>query len=296
MSQPFLALIDLDAYAEDDVNSIINRQSYIGDTFVKVTHTNIEKAIAVLKNALRRFSVHCDITKLNSVDDAILVLDSGAASVIVSYGQLSELKSIPTISPERLFLSVEDITDKNIVELRKNASFGIHISALDDIELLEKWLNDKASEKTVVFCNLKNPEILSLLRVAKTPAIPIIPVDLLSNDNRSDKVNIADLLTSNLNSDRSDNLISTLVTDERGVALGLVYSSPESISESLKTGRGVYQSRKRGLWYKGETSGDIQELVRIEVDCDSDCLKYVVRQKGKGIFLISIFFIRPNIC
>jgi phosphoribosyl-ATP pyrophosphohydrolase/phosphoribosyl-AMP cyclohydrolase/histidinol dehydrogenase len=73
-----------------------------------------------------------------------------------------------------------------------------------------------------------------------------------------------------------------LVTDERGIALGLVYSSEKSVSESLRTGSGVYQSRKRGLWYKGESSGDVQELVRVGLDCDSDCLQFVVRQKGRG--------------
>ena len=76
------------------------------------------------------------------------------------------------------------------------------------------------------------------------------------------------------------------MTDERDVALGLVYSSKESVSETLRTGRGVYQSRKRGLWYKGETSGDVQELVNITLDCDRDCLKFVVRQLGRGSSLL----------
>ncbi|KAI9853208.1 MAG: trifunctional histidinol dehydrogenase [Vezdaea acicularis] len=83
-------------------------------------------------------------------------------------------------------------------------------------------------------------------------------------------------------SDRDDGLIPTIVTNELGVALGLVYSSKASVEESLKTGRGVYQSRKRGLWYKGESSGDTQEVVRIELDCDADSLRFVVRQKGNG--------------
>jgi phosphoribosyl-ATP pyrophosphohydrolase/phosphoribosyl-AMP cyclohydrolase/histidinol dehydrogenase len=60
-----------------------------------------------------------------------------------------------------------------------------------------------------------------------------------------------------------------------------VYSSEESVGEALRTQTGVYQSRKRGLWYKGATSGDTQELVRIALDCDNDALKFVVRQKGR---------------
>jgi phosphoribosyl-ATP pyrophosphohydrolase len=44
----------------------------------------------------------------------------------------------------------------------------------------------------------------------------------------------------------------------------------------------VYHSRRRGVWIKGETSGDTQELLRIDLDCDRDALRFVVRQRGDG--------------
>ena len=56
----------------------------------------------------------------------------------------------------------------------------------------------------------------------------------------------------------------------------------ESLRESIDTGRGVYWSRKRGLWRKGETSGATQELVAVAVDCDRDALRFTVRQAGSG--------------
>ena len=82
--------------------------------------------------------------------------------------------------------------------------------------------------------------------------------------------------------DRPDGLFPTVVVDERGVALGLVYSSPDSIREAVRRRMGVYQSRSRGLWVKGETSGATQELLRIDLDCDRDSPRFVVRQKGPG--------------
>ena len=83
-------------------------------------------------------------------------------------------------------------------------------------------------------------------------------------------------------SDRADGLWPTVVCSERGTALGLAYSSPASLGEALRSGRGVYQSRRRGLWIKGESSGNSQELLAVDVDCDRDTLRFTVRQKGAG--------------
>lgn len=74
----------------------------------------------------------------------------------------------------------------------------------------------------------------------------------------------------------------TVVVDEGGVALGLCYSSARSVREAVRTRRGVYQSRRRGLWVKGETSGATQDLLRVDLDCDRDTLRFTVRQHGAG--------------
>lgn len=98
----------------------------------------------------------------------------------------------------------------------------------------------------------------------------------------SGKLSLAEAFTAPLASDRPDGLWPVVVCDEAGIALGLVWGDRESVAESLKRGRGVYRSRTRGLWEKGASSGNTQDLVRIEVDCDRDALRYVVRQNGGG--------------
>ncbi|OWZ24699.1 Phosphoribosyl-ATP diphosphatase [Phytophthora megakarya] len=86
-----------------------------------------------------------------------------------------------------------------------------------------------------------------------------------------------------LRTDRPDGLFTTVVADEAGVALGLVYSSAESIIAAVSSGRGVYYSRSRGgLWKKGESSGNAQKLIKIDMDCDSDALRFTVNQTGAG--------------
>ena len=84
-----------------------------------------------------------------------------------------------------------------------------------------------------------------------------------------------------IRTDREDGLYTTVVCTRTMEALGLVYSSKESIVASIECGRGVYYSRSRmGLWRKGDTSGHYQNLHKIDVDCDGDALRFIVTQRG----------------
>lgn len=96
------------------------------------------------------------------------------------------------------------------------------------------------------------------------------------------RMDIADAVLAPMRTDRPDGLWPTVIVNEMGVALGLVYSSAESVREAMRRRIGVYHSRQRGVWIKGASSGDTQELLRVEVDCDRDALKFVVRQAGLG--------------
>jgi phosphoribosyl-ATP pyrophosphohydrolase len=95
-------------------------------------------------------------------------------------------------------------------------------------------------------------------------------------------ISLADAITAPLVSDRGAGLLPIGEVDEAGVALGLAWSSEETVRQAVETRRGVYQSRSRGLWVKGETSGAVQELVAVAADCDRDTLRFTVRQHGAG--------------
>ncbi|MEN8113761.1 MAG: HisA/HisF-related TIM barrel protein [Actinomycetota bacterium] len=98
----------------------------------------------------------------------------------------------------------------------------------------------------------------------------------------SGQLSLSDAIAAPLMSDRPDGLWPTVIVDETGVALGLAYSSTESLEQAVETRRGVYQSRSRGIWEKGATSGATQELLGIDLDCDRDTLRFTVRQHGDG--------------
>lgn len=99
------------------------------------------------------------------------------------------------------------------------------------------------------------------------------------------KQSFTNAILKGLKTDRSDGLYTTLVVDENERSLGLVYSSKESIAQAVESQTGVYFSRSRNeIWRKGATSGNVQQLLSIDLDCDGDALKFVVRQGGSGSF------------
>ena len=75
----------------------------------------------------------------------------------------------------------------------------------------------------------------------------------------------------------------TVVCDESGRTLGLVWSTRESLGRAIAKRRGIYWSRSRQeIWEKGATSGNTQQLLRLDLDCDRDALRFTVRQLGAG--------------
>lgn len=66
-----------------------------------------------------------------------------------------------------------------------------------------------------------------------------------------------------------------------GDILMMAWMSAASIRRTLETGKVTYWSRSRqDFWVKGETSGHVQTLVELRVDCDRDCLLALVEQVG----------------
>ncbi len=72
---------------------------------------------------------------------------------------------------------------------------------------------------------------------------------------------------------------STGSTPSRGRVLMMAWMNREALERTLAVGKMHYWSRSRQkLWYKGESSGHTQEVVRWFADCDADCLLFEVRQ------------------
>lgn len=124
-----------------------------------------------------------------------------------------------------------------------------------------------------------------------TEASEIAALDRLGADAQvgmalyTQRLELGDAFTCVLEGDGPNDapLWPTVVVDPHGRALGQVWSSRESIRRAIAERRGIYQSRSRGLWVKGATSGATQELLAIDVDCDRDTLRFTVKQAAPGL-------------
>lgn len=288
MATSFLPAIDIAKFANSTQGLSAKALTYIGGVYAIATPENLDDTFSYLQQTFAQFRTYLDVSLIQSLDDVVSLLDGGAAKVFVSREQLEVLKTTNNLDLSRVVLSLAGQADQEL-DILQDTPVGIYLHGIQDPFLVEGLLQQYGSKRPPVYVSLANASQEHAIQLARIHATPIIPATHLTTDPTKEPqlISAAALFLANATSDRPDNLIATVVTDERGVALGLVYSSPESVSESLRTGTGVYMSRKRGLWYKGATSGDTQELIKIELDCDHDCLKFAVKQEGKGEFWTS---------
>ncbi|KAI1375287.1 histidine biosynthesis trifunctional-protein [Hypoxylon crocopeplum] len=279
---PFLISVDVPpSWASSKEGQGLSREeaSCLGCVFFEVTQQNFEELLDHL-DQFNAAALHTyfDATGLESRDDVVTLLDNGARKVFVQPERLSDFAEFGR--------RVAPVVSK-LNQLSSGTEHGLLLKDFDQrtCDVSGFMESSKATKMPPLYIKPIQDTIYDHFVdiCSQLSAIPIIPSTELTakKEVAEKKIYVPKLFSSAWKSDRQDNLLPTVVCDEGGVALGLVYSSEESVAESLRTKTGVYQSRKRGLWYKGATSGDTQELVRISLDCDNDALKFVVKQKGQ---------------
>ncbi|KZV76104.1 histidine biosynthesis trifunctional-protein [Peniophora sp. CONT] len=223
-----------------------------------------------------------------SLDQAELVdmLDRGAQKLVVPLAWAPEL--VGSVPAERLILLLDVASISTVSEKVRAGISGVLLRASSlDADLVAQVSSFFSGCTLYVYATSDELPTLSALRAIRAAgATPVLRSSqlTLSATSTASQLSLADVFLAPLTSDRPDGLFATVVSSypHSGRTLGLVYSSRESIAESIATGKGVYQSRKHGLWRKGETSGATQEVVRIRLDCDADALEFSVVQRGSG--------------
>lgn len=233
---------------------------------------------------------------IRSAESAVAWLDAGAAKVVIGTAAVPDVLS--KLPRERVIAALDALEGEVVVEGWRTRTGRSVIEQMRELRGLaggflvtfverEGRLGGTGLEAARELVDAAGEARLTIAG-GVTTAAEIAELDRLGADAQvgmalyKGVLDLADALAAPLVSDRPDGLWPTVVADEQGVALGLAYSSRESLRRAVSTRRGVYHSRSRGLWVKGESSGDTQELLRVDLDCDRDALRFTVRQHGRG--------------
>jgi phosphoribosylformimino-5-aminoimidazole carboxamide ribonucleotide (ProFAR) isomerase len=233
---------------------------------------------------------------IRDVDSALAWLDAGAETVILGTAARPEvLRELPR---ERVIVALDAYDGEVVVEgwkkrtglgvidrmreLRELAD-GFLVTMVEregrmggfDFDFAERIAAERGDCSLTVAGGIRNSE-----EIARLDSIGLdVQVGMALY---TEAISLAEGFLAPLQARLGNGPWPTVVCDEAGQALGLVYSDEQSVREALDSGRGVYHSRRRGLWVKGETSGQTQDLLGVDLDCDRDALRFTVRQHGSG--------------
>ncbi|KAL2863734.1 histidine biosynthesis protein HIS4 [Aspergillus lucknowensis] len=283
MATPFLVSYD-PASPADGLS--LQQIAYFGRVLIRAS--DVAQAENFIQQNFRLLDVYVDATSISTTGDLVDILNAGAAKIFISLNQLTALSEEQTVPSSRLVVYTSSNSEADAFQNwvckhieREEAGISTDASA---VHALSVKLGLRSEAQLLYHTYTGDVTVDSIKDTMKQGAVSIVPSSALTvnRDESCGKIQACSLIAARGVPDKSNGLYATTVTDERGICLGFVWSSDESIAEALRTGTGVYQSRKRGLWYKGQSSGDVQELIRVGFDCDSDCLVFVVKQIGRG--------------
>ena len=234
---------------------------------------------------------------IRDLETALDWLDAGATRIVI--GTAASVEFCSQLPPERVVAAVDADRGTVVVEgwrietafpvldrIRELAPVvgGFLLTQVEheggmagfDWELVERAVEGGGDARVTAAGGITTPEDVAAL-------------DQLGADAQvgmalySGRMSLGGAVAAPLTKGIEDRLWPTVVCAESGETLGLVWSTRESLEAAVSERRGIYWSRSRGkLWKKGETSGAIQELLRVDLDCDRDALRFTVRQHGSG--------------
>jgi phosphoribosyl-ATP pyrophosphohydrolase len=236
---------------------------------------------------------------IRDLDAARRWLDAGAAQVMIGTaatpdfcGALPRERVIAAVDAERSEVVVDGWRTKTGVQVidrvRELAPLvaGFLFTQVDK-EGAMGGFDFAAVEKVVDAAGLDEARVTAAGGI--TSAADIAALDRIGADAQvgmalyTGKLSLGDAIAAPLAKPLAGDVWPTVVCDDAGGALGLVWSTRESLARAVAERRGIYWSRSRqSIWEKGATSGNTQQLLRVDLDCDRDALRFTVRQHGAG--------------
>lgn len=270
-----IAVIDLDAAVGNGSNEeLIAKICKIADCRVGGGIRDIEKAKRVLANGARKIIIGTAaneefLSKLPK--DKVLVAIDSRDGKVTTHGWTKSVDATP-LDFVRRFNNLCSGFLYTIVE-KEGMMGGTDIEAI-------KAIRSATTKELVAAGGISTVE--EIVQLQKMNISTQLGMCIYTG-----KVSLEEAFVKTLDFEKRFGYLPTIVQDyDSKQVLTLAYSSPESVLQALKTGKGTYFSRSRKkIWVKGETSGNTQELMTARFDCDMDAILFMVRQKGNACHL-----------
>jgi len=234
---------------------------------------------------------------IRDLDAAREWLDAGAAKIVI--GTAASPDFCGALPRERVIAAVDAERGQVVVEGWRTATGASVLERIRELAPLVGGFLFTQVDKEGAMGGFDFPAVADAVRAAGearltaaggiTTATEIAELDRIGADAQvgmalyTGRLPLGEAVTAPLSKALDGDVWPTVVCDEWGHALGLVWSTRESLARAITERKGIYWSRSRqALWEKGATSGNTQELVRVDLDCDRDALRFTVRQRGAG--------------
>lgn len=239
---------------------------------------------------------------IRTIERAKELINAGAHKIIIgsrafdknqpNHQFLLSLKN--EIGPDKIIIALDSINGSIVI---KGWQQNIGLNLFDWIKVFEPYTNEflftiVEREGTMQGIDMKMVEKIKVCTDKKiTIAGGVASMDEIRTLARLDvdvqlgmalytgKISLPEAFIETLN--WKGELIPTIVQDISGCVLMLAYSNKESLRKIFETNKMWYFSRSRQeLWFKGRTSGNTQELIKVRADCDRDAVLAIVKQNG----------------
>ncbi|HKA58941.1 MAG TPA: phosphoribosyl-ATP diphosphatase [Gemmatimonadales bacterium] len=234
---------------------------------------------------------------IRDIDSARRWMDAGATQVMIGTAATPELCA--ALPRERVIAAVDAERNEVVVDGWRTRT---GVPALERVQTLAPLVGGflfTQVEREGAMAGFDLDAVLAVVRAAGnarvtaaggiTSASEIAALDQIGADAQvgmalyTGGLALGEAVAAPLSKPLSGEIWPTVVCDESGRTLGLVWSTRESLARAVGERRGIYWSRSRqAICEKGATSGNSQRLVRVDLDCDRDALRFTVRQQGAG--------------
>ena len=283
-------------YENSDIDNIINQYKI----FPEINVIDLDSAMGkgnnkeLIKKICKQ--IDCNVGGgIRTTDIAKEYIGAGAKSIIV--GTRANKDFLKKLPKEKIIVALDvkqgkiavkgwqELEEKNIYDRLKELEdyCSKYLVTNVDVEGLNSGTNLKFFESLVG--KTKNDIMVAggITTISEIKHIHNLGLDqVLGMAITSGKLNIIDCYIEIMDFEKQNGLIPTIVQDiNTKEVLMLAYSNKESIKKTYELNLATYYSRSREkMWTKGETSGNLQEIKKIYLDCDSDTLLFLVAQKG----------------